>query len=400
MDVLFLAHSYPRWQGDAAGSFLLRLARSLQEEEVNVRVVAPAAPGLATFEELGGVPVHRYRYAPGSHETLAYGGNMAQLVRSSWGARVALLSFLGAGFRCAVKVRRQYRPALIHAHWWFPGGLVGSWLAGLSRLPLVTTIHGTDLRIARDVRVARPAFRRVLGASAAVTTVSRWLADELVRLQPTAQPAVAPMPVATELFHPRGGRERDPGKILFVGRLTPQKGVDRLLHAFRDLVAELPACTLDLIGSGPAAEELQQLAGELGIGGRVNWLGALPQPELADHYSRAAVVVVPSHEEGLGLVAAEAMLSGAAVVASDSGGLRDVVRHERTGILVPSLDAAALGQALGRIMAPAAMAERAALGEAGRLHALASFAPESVARHYATIYREAVTRATRERSNA
>lgn len=395
MDVLFLAHSYPRGPGDAAGSFLLRLAQALRGEDVAVRVIAPSAPGLAAYEELGGIPVHRYRYAPARHETLAYGGNMAQQVRASWSARLAMTSFLGAGLRRAVQVRRQYRPALIHAHWWFPGGLVGSWLSGMSRLPLVTTLHGTDLRIARDIRLSRPAFRSVMRASAAVTTVSSWLAREVEVLLPGVGPTVAPMPVATELFHPGGAR--DAHRLLFVGRLSEQKGVEYLLRA---LATHLPALSLDVIGDGPDRERLRRLAGELGVAGRVHWLGALPQPELAAHYRRAAAVVVPSNEEGLGLVAVEAMLSGAAVVGFDSGGLRDVLEHDRTGILVPVNDADALGSALVELLAEGAAARRLALGEAGRLQALATFAPEPVARRYATIYRAVAAHAGRERADA
>lgn len=390
MDVLFLAHSYPRAPGDAPGSFLLRLARALREEDVRVTVVAPGAPGLQDVEELDGVPVHRFRYAPRRYETLAYGGNMARLVRQSWSARVALVSFLGSGFRCAVRVRRQVNARLVHAHWWFPGGLVGSWLSGLASVPLVTTLHGTDLRIARDIRAARAPFRRVLGASSAVTTVSRWLADETRALAPGIDPVVAPMPVATELFDDgvagarRGVRSAD---VLFVGRLTAQKGVDRLLRA----VAALPAHQrLDVIGAGPEEEALHRLAAELGITDRVRWLGAMPQPALAEHYRRAAVLVVPSREEGLGLVGVEAMLCGTPVVAFDSGGLRDVVQHERTGLLVPEGDVAALTAALAGLLEPGAAERRAQLGEAARLYALGTFAPASVAHRYAAIYREAL----------
>lgn len=392
MDVLFLAHSYPREPGDAPGSFLLRLARALREEDVRVTVVAPGAPRLRAYEELDGVPVHRFRYAPRRYETLAYGGSMARLVRESWSARVALVSFLGSGFRCAVRVRRQTGAQLVHAHWWFPGGLVGSWLASLSGVPLVTTLHGTDLRLARDVRVARAPFRRVLGASGAVTTVSHWLADEVRTLVPDIDPVVAPMPVATELFQHPAAHARTPARstdLLFVGRLTAQKGVDRLLRA----LAVLPAHSrLDVIGAGPEEEALHRLASELGISDRVHWLGAMPQPALAEHYRRAAVLVVPSREEGLGLVGVEAMLCGTPVVAFDSGGLRDVVQHERTGLLVPEGDVDALAAALRGLLGADAAGRRAEMGEAARLYALATFAPEAAARRYATIYRDVLQR--------
>ena len=389
MEVLFLAHSFPRAPGDAPGSFLLRLARALGDEGVRVRVVAPGAPGLAAFEELDGVPVHRYRYAPRRHETLAYGGNMVSLVRSSWAGRFALLGFLAAGLREAGRVRHRHAVELIHAHWWFPGGLVGAAATRSAGVPLVTTLHGSDLRIARDVRPARPPFRWVMRRSAAVTTVSHWLAAEVEALAPATGPTVAPMPVAVELFDDQGIEPavRHPRALLFVGRLSAQKGVDRLLRA---LAAMHTPVTLDVVGDGAEREALQRLAGELGVAERVRWHGALPQPALADRYRRAAALVVPSREEGLGLVAVEAMLCRTPVVAFDSGGLRDVVRPGETGVLVPLDDVPALARALDDLLAPEAADRRARLGDVGRRAALDAFAPSAAARRYLGVYREAL----------
>src|SRR5689334_13586533 len=129
MNVLFLTHSFPRDDGDAAGSFVLRLAQALTEQGVGVRVVAPAAPGLDADESFGDVRVERFRYAPRKYETLAYTGNMANQVRDSWSARFTLVGFLGAEFRAAVSARREFEPALVHAHWWFPNGLAATWVA-------------------------------------------------------------------------------------------------------------------------------------------------------------------------------------------------------------------------------------------------------------------------------
>ena len=73
MRVLFLTHNYPRSDGDASGSFLLRLARALKGEGVEVRVVAPASPGIPDHENGDGIHVDRFHYAPKKYETLAYG---------------------------------------------------------------------------------------------------------------------------------------------------------------------------------------------------------------------------------------------------------------------------------------------------------------------------------------
>ena len=382
MNVLFLTHSFPRSEGDAAGSFILRLAVALRGENVNVRVVAPAGPGLPAEEEIEGISVERFRYAPRRYEKLAYTGNMATDVASSWTARLALVGFLGSDFVHSVRARRSFEPELVHAHWWFPNGVVGTWVSGLARIPLVTTLHGTDVRLARKVGVAKPLFGHVLKHSAAVTTVSRWLKEETEALVPGVHPTVAPMPVATNLFGP--GSSRDGQRLLFVGRLTDQKGAEHLLHALSSM--KTPAASLDIVGDGPNREALKQLAQKLGVASRIRWHGQLSQSDLPPLYQRAAAVVIPSVDEGLGLVAVEALLCETPVVAFDSGGLRDVIQHEKTGLLVKPGDRTALASALDNLLARDGRGSQ--LGRAGRLYALSAFAPESAARRYAEIYRQ------------
>ena len=383
MRALFLTHSFPREPGDAAGSFVLKLAVALRAHGIDVHVVAPSGDHLPASDRFDGIPVERFRYAPRRYEKLAYAGNMHTQVRDSWGAKLALLGFLGSEFGSAVRARRVFEPDVVHAHWWFPGGLVGTWLSGLSGVPLVTTLHGTDVRLARATAMARPLFRHVLQQSSAVTTVSRWLARETETLVSGVRASVAPMPVATELFSPGGQRDAD--RLLFVGRLTTQKGIAALLDAVGRMKRKV---SLDVVGDGALATELAERARTLGIGDRVQWLGHLPQPRLVELYRRATALVVPSTDEGLGLVAVEAQLCETPVVGFESGGLTDTVQHDRTGILVPPGNVDALAAALDDLLD---RPDRGSdLGRAGRMVALAGFAPESAARRYAGIYRSVV----------
>jgi glycosyltransferase involved in cell wall biosynthesis len=375
--VVFVAHSYPRHRDDVAGSFLLRLALALRVEGVDVRVVAPSAHGLAAADEFDGVRVERYRYAPRALETLAYTGTMADAVRASWGARAALGGLLVASAAAARRAVRAWRADLVHAHWWFPGGAAVA--AGVARAgrPLVVTMHGSDVRLARGLAPARAAYARVVRRAGALTAVSSYLCAESRAMAPDVVCDVAPMPVAADLFRaPPPGAPR--AGVLFVGRLTRQKGVDTLLRAATSFRAPLTIC-----GSGPEEGALYTLAAELGLGERVRWLGTQPQSRLADLYREAAVVAVPSHEEGLGLVAVEAGLCGTPVVGFRSGGLVDVVDDGATGFLVPPGDAGALAGALDRVTADPALG--AALGAAARARA-ARFAPDQVAARYRAIY--------------
>ena len=384
--VLFLAHAFPRTVDDLTGGFLLRLAVALRAEGVQVAAVAPAAEGLAAAERLDGVAVRRYRYAPAWAQRLAYAGEMHRRAATPTGA-LALAGLLGGG---ALAARRAGRGAdLVHAHWWFPAGVQA--LAARTGLPLVTTLHGTDVRLARTRPAARAACARVLRASARVTAVSGWLAGQAAGFAPGLAPpvAVAPMPVDDLAFSPGpGDRPRD--ELLFVGRLDRQKGAEVALRALAGLTGPAAGLPLRVVGAGPEEAALRRLAGELGVAGRVRWEGQLPQAELAERYRRAAALVVPGRDEGLGLVAVEGQLSGAPVVAAASGGLLDVVDDGRTGRTFPPGRPDALARAVEAVLADPAGTARMAV--AARERAVARFGAAGAARTYAAVYAEALER--------
>jgi glycosyltransferase involved in cell wall biosynthesis len=381
--VVFVAHSYPRHEDDMAGSFLLRLARALRGKGVDVRVVAPSARGLAAADEFDGIRVERYRYAPRALETLAYTGTMADAVRASWGARAALGGLLVASAAAARRAVRAWRADLVHAHWWFPGGAAVATRAVRAGRPLVVTMHGSDVRLARAIAPARAAYARVAGQAAAVTAVSSYLCAESTAMAPAVACAVAPMPVDAGLFTPPPpGTPRE--GVLFVGRLTRQKGVDALLRAAA--VGEFHG-PVTVCGAGPEERALRALADELGLASRVRWLPQTPQPELTALYRSAVVVAMPSHEEGLGLVAVEAGLCGTPVVGFRSGGLVDVVLDGESGALVAPGDVGALARALGAFTRDP---ERARTAGVRALGMAAAFTPEAAAVRYRDVYAAAL----------
>jgi len=227
-------------------------------------------------------------------------------------------------------------------------------------------------------------FRAVMGKSRVVTTVSSWLAAETRALVPESHPIVAPMPIKPDLFHPGGPRE--PNRLLFVGKLNQQKGIEYLLRALARMQAR-PMVDV-IVGVGSAPEDIGGLARSLGVADRLRWLPLLPQAELAAYYRSCSALVMPAVNEGLGLVAAEALLCETPVIAFASGGLTDLIRDGETGILVPSGDVTALARAIDDLLDTP---ERgAALGVGGRRATLAAFGPQAVASRYAAIYHEAL----------
>ncbi len=392
--VLFVTHNVPRYEGDAAGSFVLRLAVALHEQGARVHIVAPGAAGLAASGSIEGVRIDRVRYASDARMTLAYTGTMAETVAGSWSGRLALLQLLAATRRhvrrCLDDARRSGDPFdVVHLHWWFPSGLALLKASRAGDPPRVLTMHGSDVRLAEKKTVVHPVMRAVLGEAAVRTAVSSWLADMAHQLAPAGDVQVAPMPVDVRHFDapaatPEVGGHRE--GLLFVGRLNAQKGLADLLHALAS--PTLADQSLVVVGDGPDRASLHALADELRLTPRIRWRGALPQGALVPLYRGARAVVMPSRGEGLGLVAVEAQLCATPVVAYADGGLLDVVRPEHGGTLVRSGDIGALTEAIARVTADGATIER--LGSSARADMQARFTPAAVAQRYLALYADAV----------
>lgn len=159
-------------------------------------------------------------------------------------------------------------------------------------------------------------------------------------------------------YRPRPDVARDPRLVFHVGRLMRYKNLQTLLRAFAILRKDVPDARLVIGGDGNYRAALEKLARELGIADGVAFRGFLGEDEKHRLYNEAAVFVNPSLKEGWGLTSIEANACGTPVVAADSPGLRDSVRHGETGLLVPALDAEAFAAALRAVMQDAALAER------------------------------------------
>jgi glycosyltransferase involved in cell wall biosynthesis len=370
--VLHLTSSFPRGAGDHVGPFLLDLARAQHDDGLDVAVLAPHDPGFAREEDLDGVRVHRFRYAPQRWERLAYRGGLLGQARTPAGL-VLLPVFFAAFALSALVLARRFRPHVLHAHWWLPSGLCALLASRLAGVPLVVTLHGTDVHLLRHSAVRRVALA-VLRRAALVVVVSEdlhRLAVEALGLAPE-QVLVLRMPVArvrTPAPVPDGG----PITLVAAGRLSAEKGFDVLLEAVSLAVRDGLDVRLDLVGSGPERERLARLAGRLD--GRVRLWPAESREALWQRIDEAQVMVVPSRREGLGLIALEAVARGRPVIASRAGGLPEVVADGVDGVLVPPGDARALADALRKLPLPAPAG--AALGR---------HAPETVAAAHRAAY--------------
>jgi glycosyltransferase involved in cell wall biosynthesis len=332
--VCVLTTSYPRHPGDVAGRFVEDAVVHLREAGVEVDVVSPAS-----FRHFG----------------IAYGDGIANNLRARpW--RVLLVPLFLLSFARAAR-RAAHDADVVHAHW------LPSAVAGLATgKPLVLQAWGSDVELAKRLPwLFRPLLRRarvVVCASSSLAADARALGARDVRVIPSG------IDVPAEV-----GPADEPPHVLYVGRLSEEKGIRELLEA----AAGLP---LVVVGDGP-------LRGLVPAA-----VGFVPHPDLGPYYERAAVVCVPSRREGYGVTAREAMAYGRAVVTTGVGGLADAIEDGVTGVVVPPGDCLALRAALQQLLGNPTLRDR--LGATGREKARSAYAWSAATAATLAVYRDVV----------
>ena len=385
MNILVVTHNYPRFAGDPAGAFVARIAQAAAEQGSLVQVVAPHAPGSAEREAIGSLDVRRFRYGPDLMERVAYTGDLHRRTLLSPLAALSFPAFMLAFKRAIRKAVQAFRPDVIHAHWWLPGG----WLSSKAGVPYLVTCHGSDVRLLEKWNGFRTMARSVFQRAAAVTTVSGFLARDIRQITGLKLPhlTVCPMPVDTVLFaQGRSVEKAEPPIVLYAGNLVPSKGVDVLIRAAALLEQRGIAFRLRILGEGPERANLAALASTSRLT-MVEWSDFRPQEVMPAEYGRSTITVLPTRgrSEGLGLTLVEALLAGSAVIGTHAGGIPEVIQHERTGLLVDETDEG-LAAAIERLLIDPAL--RAGLIKEGQQQVEARFSLRQATGRFLQLYRD------------
>jgi len=308
--------------------------------------------------------------------------------------------------------REEVAYDVVHSHYWL-SGWVGRSAKEIWGVPLVASFHtlgkvknhslatgeGPEpaARLAGEERVVERADRILAPTPAEAAHLVGLYGADPGRIR------IVPGGVDHQIFFPRSRQEAKRRLhlagvrlVLFVGRLQAHKGPDVAVRAMAEAVARDPATMSDVVlavvggpsgGSDRSTEvaRLMDLASAVGVGDRVMFFPPQPQGRLADFYSAAEAVLVPSRSESFGLVSLEAQACGTPVVAAGTGGLRYVVHHGETGFLVPGYDPADYATRVLELLSHPRRARR--MGEAATVHAL-RFSWDVTAGEILAVYRE------------
>jgi glycosyltransferase involved in cell wall biosynthesis len=242
---------------------------------------------------------------------------------------------------------------VLDAHYFYPDGVAAVLMAQRLRKPVVITARGSDINVLPKALLPRRWIRWAVKQADVIITVSGALRDAILELD-VGQPRIEVLRNGVDLaqFAPleqasaraRLGWTAGP-VVLSVGKLVEAKGHHLVIRA----LVRLPGVRLVIVGEGPDRLSFQRLAAELGVGHRVSWVGAIPQSDLRSYYCAADVAVLASAREGMPNVVLESLACGTPIVATDVGGIGEIVPRS-VGVLLGERTPAALQAALEIIL--------------------------------------------------
>ncbi len=284
-----------------------------------------------------------------------------------------LIEYFFRALRLALKFSRQRSYDLSFAWSAVPAGAIALALRRLVGLRYIVRVCGPDIpgferRYQSLHRFLSPVIRRIWRGAERVVAKSEREIELIHALDSALNCLLIPNGVDLDAFKPNASMdEKEPLRILCVGRLIERKGQHHLIEAVKRLTDDGIDVELDLIGTGDAHSDNEAQVVRLGLTDRVHFRGYVPREKIAEHYAAAHVFVLPSYNEGMSVALLEAMASGLAVVVTPTGGTPELVAPEVNGLIFNWADVDGLTASLRRLARDRSMVSR--MGEASRKRA-------------------------------
>ena len=352
MRILIINSEYPPI-GGGAGNASANIARELEKSGQEVCVLTSAFGRLPRNEIAGSLQVMR---VPSLRRRMDRSGALEQGI------------FILTGTMAALRLISRWKPDVVVAFFGVPAGPIALFAKFLYKIPYIVSLRGGDVPGFRPYdfgtyhKVIAPLLRLIWRNASAIVANSDGLRKLALTFEDRFPISIIPNGVELERFTSPLLRSWDPPRLLFVGRIVHQKGLDLLLSALSEL-KDLP-WELTIVGDGPQREPLREAAANFGLEQRIHFAGWRRGADLEAEYGRANLFVFPSRHEGMPNVVLEAMASGLPVIATRIPGNEELVSSGVTGELIPPEDTTALKVALERLLPDARLRQN--MGSAAR----------------------------------
>lgn len=342
MNILLINYEFPPL-GGGGGSFSRDLAEELTRTNNNVDVLTSGFSDLDKEETVNGVRI--FRIPVPARKSLYYA------------SMPSLLSFPFMAIPKGLELIKKNKYDIINTHFAVPSGPAGSILSSLSGIPNVLSLHGSDIynpvskKSPHKLAPLRWAVRSSLKKASSVVAHSSYIEECALKIYSPGRaidviPLGMPNPVFSTVPRSDLSMQEYAFYIVSVGRMAKVKGFDILLKTIKLMKTRRKEIHLVLIGDGPERKNLEELSSLLGITDQVHFTGWIQGEEKFRYMAASDVYVMSSIHEGFGLVLLEAMAAGLPIIATNKGGQTDIIKSERSGILVPPGDTEDLADAI------------------------------------------------------
>jgi len=351
--VCVIGSVYPRFDKDTEVPWLRETVNRCRERGCDIEVFAPSWLGLKSHC-IDDIKVHRFRYAPAFLEDLTgEGGAPAKIHKLRY--KLLTLSYIICGTLGLLRLHRKKRYDILHVHWPFPHGIFSTAAVLFFGGRVVLNFHGAELLLSQKYGFVKKALRFFIKRADRIITNSSFTASK-VRAVYSKECAVIPYGSTFEPVRSAGPVKNKQPLVLSVGRLIERKGFSYLIEAAKRVVERIPDVRFVIAGGGPLLDSLRDQVRASGLEKYVSLPGKVAQEELINFYNQASLFVLPAIEddkgdtEGLGVVLIEALSCKVPVAASSVGGIPDVIKDGRTGILFPQRDSEAIADSITRVL--------------------------------------------------
>ncbi|MCH7762008.1 glycosyltransferase family 4 protein [candidate division TA06 bacterium] len=391
MRVLYISTAFQRVKGDVIAPWMTEAIKRLKKKGLDIEVFTSSYKGMGDHY-IDGIYVRRFRYFQRKLERLAHEEAASDRFKRSLFYKFLAFFYLIGGMMGMLRLCRKERYDILHVHWPIPHGLFGYIGKKVSGAKMISTFYSAELTwIKKKIPYLKWFLKWVIHHSDAVTANSSYTAKELEELV-HRHVSIIPYGAAIQEGELKiVGRQKSPHQknILFVGRLIERKGVPYLIEAFEEVLQKKDVI-LTIVGEGPERKKLERMVRSKKLEERVFLPGIVKQEDLETCYQKCDVFVLPAvtdkrgETEGLGVVLIEAMNYKKPVIASNVGGIVDIIKDNETGILVPERDSKKLAEAISELLTNEEQARR--LREEGYRFVNENFSWDRVTDRLLTLY--------------
>ena len=391
MKIGVITSVYPEFKGDPHGIFVHRLMMEIVSQGHEVFILAPFSDGKTDYV-LDGVKVEKYNYFyPKKFQRLCGRSGMIDNVKEGIFVKIQFITFII--FNAYSSCKKLNQMDVIHVQWPIPNGLGALLLKMLYKIPYINTIHGEEVYLSKKYHTTPILKLLVNNSYKTLTNSSGTLKVCLESGLKKDKLEILPFGVDTNIFRPYNGlKDETVIQILSIGYLIERKGFQYLIKSIKEVLKIQDNVKLKIVGTGPLENQIKNQIKELKLERDVEIMGNVSDEELLNLYNSSDIFVLSSivdsqgNTEGLGVVLLEAMACKLPVIASNIGGIPDIVHDNVNGILVPQKNVLELSKAINELINNEEFRKSMALN--GYEMVKGHFSWEQIAKDYIEIYKE------------